>query len=145
MSAGITTCLLARGACAQQGPRAPVASSAPVQGDATLAVPTGNARAHICDTARIGRHKLGTGATIIMTVSNEGGWCGKALTQRQGYPFTGGNVVDTLRHRDARLRHLASRSVVEYRATPGYVGSDSFSVTLTPGNALHLADVTVRP
>ena len=82
---------------------------------------------------------------MAMIVSNEGGWCARGLTFNQGYAFSGGNVIHQPEHGEARVRHLASRSLIEYRPQPGYVGSDSFSVTLTPGNSTYLVSVTVQP
>ena len=79
-----------------------------------------------------------------MTVSSDGGWCGHGLTHNT-YAFTGGNVVQPPEHGEARIRHLASRSLIEYRAVPGYSGDDSFSVTMLPGNSTYLVDVTVKP
>lgn len=77
-----------------------------------------------------------------MTVSNDG-WCGRSMTHNT-YPFTGGNVMQQPQHGEARIRHLASRSLVEYRAAPGFNGDDSFSVTMLPGNSTYLVDVTVK-
>lgn len=115
----------------------PVIAAAPV-------VPAG-ARAKICESPfRVGRHRAGAGAAMAMTVSSDGGWCGRSMTH-DTYAFTGGNVVQPPQHGEARIRHLAFRSLIEYRATPGYTGGDSFSVTMLPGNSTYLVDVDVKP
>ncbi len=80
-----------------------------------------------------------------MTVSNEGGWCGPSLSRNRAVGYTGGNVVDQPSHGEVRIRHLPTRSLVEYRPMPGYAGPDHFTVTLSPGNGLYLIDVTVKP
>ncbi len=136
-------------ACAVQAP-SPVTSTVPA---AEMAPPisgsvpemSAEARATTCGSPfRVGRHRAGAGAPMAMTISNDGGWCAHRLTHN-GYAFTGGNVVQQPQHGQARIRHLVNRSVIEYRSTPGYVGSDSFSVTMLPGNSTFLVDVEVKP
>lgn len=154
-------CLSTLAACAQQRP-------APAVADATAATPAasmmaasgqqgtaqqgavsapGSAgqRAQVCQSPRLGRHRTGNSPVVLMTVSNDGGWCGKGLTRNQGYPFTGGNVVDQPQHGEARIRHLTNRTLIEYRPNPGYNGDDSFTVELTPGNGRYPFQVSVQP
>lgn len=94
----------------------------------------------------MGRFRAGSGAPpAIMTVSNEGGWCAKGYTRSRAGGFTGGNVIDAPQHGEARVRHLANRSVLEYRPTPGCAGSDRFTATLTPEGGTYIVEVTVWP
>lgn len=137
-------------ACAVQAP-SPMSSAIPAAEVAPPPISDGvpgvsaDARATICGSPfRVGRHRAGAGAAMAMTISNDGGWCARRLTHN-GYAFTGGNVVQQPQHGQARIRHLVNRSVIEYRSTPGYVGSDNFSVTMIPGNSTYLVDVEVSP
>lgn len=101
-------------------------------------------RAKSCESTRAGRYSADAGTLVALTMSNEGGWCGKFYSQ-EGAPFTGGNIIEAPAHGEARVRHFRTRSVIEYRPAPGYVGSDRFTATLTPGNGTYIEEVTVRP
>ena len=154
-------CLSTLAACAQQQPApaiADVATAAPAtpvatvpgqqgaaQQDAAPASGSAGQRAQVCQSPRLGRYRTGTSPVALMAVSNDGGWCGKGLTRNQGYPFTGGSVVDQPQHGEARIRHLANRTLVEYRPNPGYNGDDAFTVELTPGNGRYPFQVSVQP
>ena len=123
-----------------QAAAAPAADPAPT-GPARRRV---SGRAKSCESTRAGRYSSDAGTLVALTMSNEGGWCGKFYSQ-EGVPFTGGNIIDAPTHGEARVRHLRTRSVIEYRPVPGYVGSDRFTATLTPGNGTYIEEVVVRP
>ena len=136
---------LALAACAPKAaePFATVAAQPPPIAQPVAAT---SARARVCDVSRTGRYRAGSGGLATsMTVSNEGGWCAKAYNRNRTGPFTGGDIIDAPAHGQARVRHARTNSLLEYRATSGYVGSDRFTATLTPGGGTYIVEVTVQP
>ena len=132
--------LLAAGCAPQAAPPAQdQAATAPVTPQPPRRRVTG--RAKVCESTRAGRYSADAGTLIAATMSNEGGWCRKFYSL-EGAPFTGGNIVQPPSHGEARVRHLATRSVIEYRPEPGYVGSDRFTATLVPGNGTYIEEIT---
>lgn len=77
-------------------------------------------------------------------MSNEGGWCAKSYN-RVGSPFNDGSIIQQPEHGEARIRHAATLSIIEYRPVPGYVGSDRFTATLSPNPSIYIGEVTIRP
>lgn len=135
--------------CAQQPPAPPPALAPPQPTTAPQAsVPSartaGDARARVCEVGRVGTFRAGAGTMSPMTVSNEGGWCRHGF-RFHGSAFSGGNIVTPPANGEARVRHLARTTVLEYRPTPGFVGSDRFVATLTPSGGTYIVEVTVQP
>ncbi len=88
-----------------------------------------------------------TPATIAMT---NDGWCGLFAAEKDGQPFKLGLVTRRPAHGRLYIQPVNQRTRIEYTANSGYVGPDSFTVTLvsrtasTPDTALPV-DVTVAP
>lgn len=69
-------------------------------------------------------------ASIAMAVSNDGGYCAATLTAASGQPFDAPLVPAKPAHGDEAVVKYNGRTSVEYAATPGFVGHDSFIVHL---------------
>lgn len=88
-------------------------------------------------------------ATVAMTLSNDGGFCAAALTAASGEPFDAPLVPAKPQHGDETVVKYNGKTSVEYTATPGYVGHDSFVVHLIikdkPGYTTLNVNVDVQP
>lgn len=136
-------------ACAPQGERQQLAAVQPSP-DLPAAVPVEpsrrpeTGRAKFCESTRAGRYRADAATLVALTMSNEGGWCAKSYN-RVGSPFNDGSIIQQPEHGEARIRHAATRSIIEYRPVPGYVGSDRFTATLSPNPSIYIGEVTIRP
>jgi len=88
-------------------------------------------------------------AAISMTVSNDGGYCAATLTTAAGAPFDAPLEPQTPAHGTAAVVQYNHKTSVEYVATPGYVGHDSFTAELIikgqPGYTTLNVTVDVQP
>lgn len=86
-----------------------------------------------------------TPATIAMT---NDGWCGVFTADKDGQPFSLGLVKTRPSHGRVYIQPIGRQTRVEYTPNTGYVGADSFAVSLrsrtagVPDNALTV-NVTV--
>ena len=69
-------------------------------------------------------------ATVAMTISNDGGFCAASLVAGNGHPFDAPLVPVRPLHGDETVVRYNGKTSIEYAATPGYVGHDSFTVRL---------------
>ncbi len=123
LASGTLVCALLLTGCQSAPP--PVAEAPP----ARLPFHSGPAPAALCTVAPFHVTDGGT-ATVNMTISNEGGYCAAKLTASNGQPYDAPLVpVRPLHGLDAVVRYNGKTSV-EYAATPGFVGSDNFTVHL---------------
>ncbi len=67
--------------------------------------------------------------TIAMT---NDGFCGVFVTQPGGGPFAYGTIAKRAQHGRVYVQAVNGRTRVEYTANDGFVGADSFGVTLHP-------------
>ena len=123
-------------ACAQQA--GPAASTRRVfyvdtQGQARVCTPSQNV------SLTAGQE---TAATIVM--SNEGGWCGVAVSQPGPKPYDAGLLVQRPQHGRVHVRKVGDVTRVDYIPDAGFSGTDAFAVRLLPGNPALRVAVTVQ-
>ena len=76
-------------------------------------------------------HVTDGGTTAIgMTISNDGGFCAAAFTAGNGQPFDAPLVPLRPLHGSETVVRYNGKTSIEYAATAGYVGHDSFDVHL---------------
>ena len=106
-------------------PPVPVAEAPP----APLPLHRGPPPATVCTVAPFHVADGGT-AAIAMTISNDGGYCAATLTAGSGQPYDAPLVPTRPLHGDETVVRYNGKTSVEYAATAGYVGPDSFTVHL---------------
>ncbi len=106
-------------------PPAPVAE-APA---APLPLHRGPPPAALCTVTPFHATEGGTTA-VNMTISNDGGYCAATLTAGNGQPYDAPLVPARPLHGDETVVRYNGKTSVEYSATPGYVGPDSFTARL---------------
>ncbi len=88
-------------------------------------------------------------ASVAMVISNDGGFCAASLTSGSGQPFDAPLVAVRPPHGDETVVKYNGRTSIEYAATRGYVGHDSFTVRLIlkgqPGYTTLNVGVDVQP
>lgn len=73
------------------------------------------------------------GATVEATITmTNDGWCAFRASEKQGTAYLLGLVKQRPAHGELQIRKWAGESRVEYTPTPGFVGTDKFSVELRP-------------
>ena len=96
-----------------------------------------------CTTPRI-NPAAGQTADATMQVGNDGGWC--ALSVRQdGKPYDAGLLTSRPAHGTVLIHAVGDTTRIDYTPDRGYTGSDSFTVSLLPGQAAVRVAVTVTP
>ncbi len=106
-------------------PPAPVAEAPPPP----LPLHRGPPLAALCTVAPFHVTDGGT-AAVSMTVSNDGGYCAATLMAGNGQPYDAPLVPARPLHGDETVVRYNGKTSVEYAATPGYAGPDSFTVRL---------------
>jgi hypothetical protein len=86
----------------------------------------------------------GQNIQVPMQVSNEGGWCGIAL-QRGGVPFDSYLMVSRAQHGRVFAHRVGGNTRVDYTPDKGFVGADTFTIRMIPGDATVKAAVNVTP
>ncbi len=78
-----------------------------------------------------------------MKMSNDGGWCNVTLPQRAGKPFE--SALMTARPANGRVlvHRVGDATRVDYTPKTGFVGDDTFTIKLVPGDASVRVAVTV--
>ena len=79
---------------------------------------------------------------IPMGLGNDGGWCGIPV-QRGGGPFDAGLLTARAAHGGVLIHQVGDFTRIDYRPERGFVGADSFTIKLLPGNAVIRINVTV--
>lgn len=95
-----------------------------------------------CEVPKI-NPAAGQTTEAAIKVSNTGGWCGLPVYQSGPKPFDAGLLTARPAHGTAFIHRVGDESRIDYTPDRGYVGTDSFSVKLIPGDeTIHVA-VTV--
>jgi hypothetical protein len=93
---------------------------------------TGAARS--CDVPRIGPAS-GQSTEAAMKVGNDGGWCGLQVHQDGPKPFDAGLLTARPAHGSVLIHEVGDDTRIDYTPDRGFIGNDSFSVKLVPGNS----------
>jgi hypothetical protein len=121
-------------ACAQQGPSGPATSvfAADMAGAAkSCAVPKVTPAA-------------GQPTDVTMKVGNDGGWCAISVNNN-GKPFGAGLLMAQPAHGKVLIHTVGDDTRIDYTPAARYVGADSFTVRLVPGDATIRVAVSVTP
>lgn len=117
-------------------------------------------RPAVCRVAAPDTFPLPIGRETAMTTTNEGHWCGFFLNQVTGVnaalspPGAGSAagrrfdthlVVSAPENGEVRVFTSPSRTLVLYRASPGYDGPDTFTLRLFPGGGYYPVAVNAIP
>lgn len=82
---------------------------------------------------------------VPLKMGNDQGWCGITVAQASARPFDAGLLVKRPAHGKVFIHSVGDATRIDYTPNRGFVGSDSFTVRLIPGNADLTAQVTVAP
>ncbi len=85
----------------------------------------------------------GKETAATMSVGNDGGWCGITVDD-SGHPYSAGLLAARPTHGEVFIHSVGDATRIDYTPAKGYVGPDSFTVRLLPGNAVVRATVTVE-
>jgi hypothetical protein len=122
--------------CAPQQAAAPAASGARI-----YAVDQQGA-AHVCTVPKEPVLVDGRETPTALTVGNDGGWC--ALTvAHNGEPYGAGLLMVRPSHGTVLIHTVGDATRVDYTPDRGYVGPDSFTAQMIPGDASMRVAVTV--
>jgi hypothetical protein len=81
-------------------------------------------------------------ADTAMKLSNDGGWCGVSASDG-GKPFAAGLLTARPAHGKVLIHQVGDNTRVDYVPDLGYIGPDTFTVTLLPGEPALRVAVTV--
>ncbi len=87
--------------------------------------------------------KDGEIAEVAMKVGNDGGWCGITVAQKTDKPFNAGLLSGRPAHGKVFIHEVGDATRIDYTPDHAFVGSDTFTVKLVPGNPGVRATVTV--
>ena len=120
--------------CNQQQPAAsgPRVFAADLQGSAKQ-----------CTTPRVAT-TAGQMADATMQIGNDGGWCGLTI-QQNGKPYDAGLLSFRPAHGEVLIHTVGDATRIDYTPDRGYTGTDSFTVSLLPGDAKLRVAVTISP
>lgn len=122
--------------CAPQQAAAPVASGARI-----YAVDQQGA-ARVCTVPKQPVLVDGRETPTALTVGNDGGWCAVSVA-RNGEPYSAGLLVVRPNHGTVLIHTVGDATRVDYTPDRGYVGPDSFTAQMIPGDASMRVAVTV--
>jgi hypothetical protein len=81
---------------------------------------------------------------VAMKVGNNGGWC--AITVNNGgRPFDAGLLTSPPARGKVLIHTVGDNTRIDYTPDTRFTGTDSFTVSLLPGNATIRATVSVTP
>lgn len=108
------------------------------------------ARLYAIDLAGGARHCVvpkvvlapGKATPVAMQVGNDGGWCGISVAL-DGNPYAAGLLSTPPAHGRVHIHPVGDNTRIDYTPDSGFIGSDSFVVTLLPGRPAIHATVTV--
>ncbi len=98
--------------------------------------------AKVCTATKISSPAAGKEVDAVMTVGNDGGWCG-VVVDNNGRAFSAGLVLTRPKHGRPYVHSVGDTTRIDYFPNAGFTGSDSFSVRLLPGAAVVKISVTV--
>lgn len=84
----------------------------------------------------------GKTAEVTMKVANDGGWCGVSLS-RSGRPYDAALLTARPSHGKVVVNRVGDTTRIAYTPAQRFVGSDTFSVKLIPGDAVVRVTATV--
>jgi hypothetical protein len=99
-------------------------------------------RARVCDAPEIAP-TAGKTADITMKMDNDGGWCGTRAYQPGPKPFDAGLLTARPSHGTVLIHQVGDYTRIDFTPDRGYVGTDTFSVSLLPDSAKLNVTVTV--
>lgn len=80
---------------------------------------------------------------VAMKVGNDGGWCAITVAQKDGTPYAAGLLRSGPAHGKVYIHTVGDVTRIDYTPSPGFVGTDRFTVSLLPGRPVIDAQVTV--
>lgn len=84
----------------------------------------------------------GKPTAATMTVGNDGGWCAISVAA-EGHPYAAGLLTVDAVHGKVYVHQVGDATRIDYTPDRGFVGPDSFTVTLLPGRPVLRVAVTV--
>ncbi len=84
----------------------------------------------------------GKQTAATMTVGNDGGWCAISVAE-DGRPYAAGLLTVDASHGKVYVHQVGDATRIDYTPDRGFVGPDSFTVTLLPGRPVLRVAVTV--
>lgn len=84
----------------------------------------------------------GQAAQMTMSLTNDGGWCG-VFVSRSGRPYDSALMATRPGRGKIVVNRVGDRTRIAYTPNQGFVGNDTFSVKLIPGDAEVKVTVTV--
>jgi hypothetical protein len=104
-----------------------------------------NGGAKVCEVPKVSPVAGGSSETVI-TVANDGGWCGIPVHQDGPKPFSAGLLGTRAAHGDVLIHEVGDDTRIDYTPDRGFAGKDAFSVKLIPGDAtVHVAVTVTAP
>jgi hypothetical protein len=97
--------------------------------------------AHSCVVTKDLQTEPGKQADATMTTSNDG-WCAIPVSQ-SGHPYAAGLVTARPAHGTLYIHAVGDDTRIDYTPDAHYVGPDTFTVRLLPGEPVVNAKVTV--
>jgi hypothetical protein len=133
------------------GTRLTLTAAALLAGCAAPPPPAPTARVYAADLAGGARQctvgplapVAGKEVAARMTVGNDGGWCAFTVAQPGPEPYAAGLLTQGPAHGRVYIHPVGDNTRIDYTPDGGYVGPDSFIVTLLPGHAAIRATVSV--
>ena len=93
---------------------------------------TGGAK--VCKVAPV-KLAVGTTTQASMALKNDGGWCAITVA-RAGKPYAAGLLTEAPSHGRVYIHTVGDATRIDYTPHLGFVGTDHFSVTLLPDQAV---------
>ena len=98
--------------------------------------------ARVCTVPKESALADGKETSLAMTVGNDGGWCAISVG-RNGSPYSLGLLTARPTHGQVYIHSVGDNTRIDYTPDPRYVGPDSFTARLVPGDAVLRVSVTV--
>lgn len=138
---GATWGLLAATGLVLQG-CAPQQAAAPAPEGARQYAVDQQGGARVCTVPKAPALADGKETPIAMAVGNDGGWCAISVGH-DGGPYSVGLLVGRPAHGQVYIHTVGDNTRIDYTPNTGYVGPDSFTARLIPGNPTVRVTVTV--
>jgi hypothetical protein len=101
--------------------------------------------AKTCEVPSI-KPALGQTIEVAIKLANDGGWCGLPAHQDGPKPFEAGLLTVRPQHGEVLIHEVGDDTRIDYTPDHGFVGSDTFSVKLIPGDAtIRVAAAVIAP
>jgi hypothetical protein len=88
--------------------------------------------ARLCTVPKQVTLVAGKAAEVMMTLSNDGGWCGVGLSQSGPQPYAAGLLTERPAHGKIYIHSVGYQTRIDYTPDPGFAGADAFRVELIP-------------